>query len=232
MAVTTAPSELARETLRQLAARRLAPTPDNYGRVYRELAGQPAPEESALDERESGRFLREQLAKVLTDAVIPRLGYKEDLAHEARAIAEGLRSASVAGLRDPGRGAPAVLDPPRAARRDDRPALQRARPAAARGTFSSASFRRRALAQAATGKGRRQLWRSARPGEMREAERDLRGVIFRQGALRKVSTNRRALKQMVAVFIERLGVLSHSTGNTPRASAVAKRSSRRRICRA
>ena len=36
------PAELARETLRQLALRRLAPTPDNYQRVYGEISGAPA----------------------------------------------------------------------------------------------------------------------------------------------------------------------------------------------
>ncbi|AVS80688.1 GGDEF domain-containing protein [Paracidovorax avenae] len=33
------PSEIARETLKQLAARRLAPTPDNYQALYEEIAG-------------------------------------------------------------------------------------------------------------------------------------------------------------------------------------------------
>ena len=34
----TSPSTIAREALRQLAARRLAPTPDNYSRIYQEIA--------------------------------------------------------------------------------------------------------------------------------------------------------------------------------------------------
>jgi len=41
----TSPSTIAREALRQLATRRLPPTPDNYSRVYHEIAspnGQPA----------------------------------------------------------------------------------------------------------------------------------------------------------------------------------------------
>ena len=33
------PSDIARETFRQLAARRLAPTPDNYLALYDEIAG-------------------------------------------------------------------------------------------------------------------------------------------------------------------------------------------------
>jgi diguanylate cyclase len=38
------PSELARETLRQLAMRRVPPTPDNYRTLYNEIAGIPADE--------------------------------------------------------------------------------------------------------------------------------------------------------------------------------------------
>ena len=38
------PSELARETLKQLAARRLAPTPDNYLALYDEIAGSRSPQ--------------------------------------------------------------------------------------------------------------------------------------------------------------------------------------------
>ncbi len=44
MADTQNPSELARETLRQLAMRRVAPTPDNYRALYHEIAGTTAAE--------------------------------------------------------------------------------------------------------------------------------------------------------------------------------------------
>ena len=40
MSELTNPSEIARETLRLLASRRIAPTPDSYRRHYREIAGQ------------------------------------------------------------------------------------------------------------------------------------------------------------------------------------------------
>lgn len=36
------PSEIARETLKSLAARKLAPTPENYAQVYQEIGGKPA----------------------------------------------------------------------------------------------------------------------------------------------------------------------------------------------
>jgi diguanylate cyclase len=39
MATLTSPSEIARETLKALAASKLAPTPDNYARAYQEISG-------------------------------------------------------------------------------------------------------------------------------------------------------------------------------------------------
>lgn len=43
------PSDTARETLKLLAARKLAPTPDNYAQVYRELSGESAVAQSSND---------------------------------------------------------------------------------------------------------------------------------------------------------------------------------------
>src|SRR3989339_234113 len=39
MATPTSPSEIARETLKALAARKLPPTPDNYAQAYLEISG-------------------------------------------------------------------------------------------------------------------------------------------------------------------------------------------------
>jgi diguanylate cyclase len=39
MSTLTSPSEIARETLKALAARKLAPTPDNYAHAYQEISG-------------------------------------------------------------------------------------------------------------------------------------------------------------------------------------------------
>ncbi|MBI5007545.1 MAG: diguanylate cyclase [Nitrosomonadales bacterium] len=39
------PSDIARETLIALASRKLAPTPENYARMYREIGGEPAAED-------------------------------------------------------------------------------------------------------------------------------------------------------------------------------------------
>lgn len=49
MADKATPPSIARETLRALAVRRLAPTPGNYRRVYLEIAGLPGPETPDVD---------------------------------------------------------------------------------------------------------------------------------------------------------------------------------------
>jgi len=43
------PSDIARETLKLLASRKLAPTPDNFAQVYRELSGETAPPQDSPD---------------------------------------------------------------------------------------------------------------------------------------------------------------------------------------
>lgn len=50
MASLSNPSEIARETLRQLAMRRDAPTPDNYRRLYHEIAGTKAGDDTFPDQ--------------------------------------------------------------------------------------------------------------------------------------------------------------------------------------
>jgi diguanylate cyclase len=45
----TNPSELARETLKMLAQRKLLPTPDNYAKVYAEISGSPASENKGAE---------------------------------------------------------------------------------------------------------------------------------------------------------------------------------------
>ena len=54
MAALTAPSDIARETLKTLAGRKMAPTPDNYARVYQEISGAPGakPETAAVSAQE------------------------------------------------------------------------------------------------------------------------------------------------------------------------------------
>lgn len=52
MATLTNPSEIARETLKQLMTRRMAPSPDNYRAIYNEIAGISDKPAGAFPERE------------------------------------------------------------------------------------------------------------------------------------------------------------------------------------
>ena len=52
MATLTNPAEIARETLKQMMARRMAPSPDNYRAIYNEIAGIPDKPGEPLAERE------------------------------------------------------------------------------------------------------------------------------------------------------------------------------------
>lgn len=62
MTTLSNPSEIAREALRQLAMRRVAPTPDNYRKLYHEIAG-TRPTEDALPEA----FVRKLARKLPRD---------------------------------------------------------------------------------------------------------------------------------------------------------------------
>lgn len=50
MSAPSNPSEIARETLRQMAMRRVAPTPDNYFKVYHEIAGTRADDDASPEQ--------------------------------------------------------------------------------------------------------------------------------------------------------------------------------------
>ncbi len=63
MAPPPTPTELARETLKQLAARRIAPTPENYQRIYRELAGVTAAAAAGESVEENTARVLESLAR-------------------------------------------------------------------------------------------------------------------------------------------------------------------------
>ena len=95
------PSEIARETLKQLAARRLAPTPDNYLAIYDEIAGirspQPFPEgplssiqrvlpgQTPAQKRLLGQFERAIITKDWTSLQSVMVGYANLGLHPATA---------------------------------------------------------------------------------------------------------------------------------------------------
>lgn len=211
MAAVQSPTEIARETIRQLVLRRLAPTPEHYARVYREIGGENGEEPGA----EEARFLREQMARLLTDAVVPRLGYTEPLVEEARAIAARIRAA---------RGLAEVRAEAQALRQfwihlELRGQTQADLLAAALALLQLAV---RNLAELVPDERwvRPQVERLekllAAPPDleaMREVERSLRAVIVRQGAMRRgLEEAQVALRDMVSAFVERIGVLSSATG--------------------
>ncbi|MDD5384040.1 MAG: diguanylate cyclase [Gallionella sp.] len=58
----SSPSELARETLKTLTARKIPPTPDNYSRIYAEISGAPAEEDHGAEKVLRG--IADRLAQV------------------------------------------------------------------------------------------------------------------------------------------------------------------------
>lgn len=73
------PSEIARETLRQLSARRMSPTPDNYLKLYNEIAGKaPAPDAG----------LEQLLQKALQQSLADNPVAARDIAGLERALTE------------------------------------------------------------------------------------------------------------------------------------------------
>ena len=74
------PSELARETLKTLAARKMPPTPDNYSRIYAEISGIPAD-----GDRSAAKVLR---------------GIAEHLAQTPQSAPAGMALKKVIGVED------------------------------------------------------------------------------------------------------------------------------------
>jgi diguanylate cyclase len=84
------PSEIARETLRQLAMRRIAPTPDNYRKLYHEIAG------TRGDDHELPEAFVRKLARRLPRDSAERLRHLRQL---EQALADGKPMAAEAALK-------------------------------------------------------------------------------------------------------------------------------------
>jgi diguanylate cyclase len=72
MPAPTNPTELARETLKLLATRRIAPTPENYRRIYQELSGQEAQPQDTGDVEQGLERVFDKLSRK-TPALAPKL---------------------------------------------------------------------------------------------------------------------------------------------------------------
>ncbi|MEW5864212.1 MAG: diguanylate cyclase [Pseudomonadota bacterium] len=224
MAAGAGPTEIARETIRQLALRRLAPTPEHYARVYREIGGMEEEPDGAAAQ---AQFLREQMARLLTDAVVPRLGYHEELATEARAIAERIRAArEMAELRAEAQALRQFwihLELRGQTQADVLAASLALLQLTVRNLGELVADERWVKPQVE----RLEKLLAAPPDleAMREVERGLRAVIVRQGAMRRqLEEAQAALREMVSAFIERIGAISSSTGAySARVSEYARR---------
>jgi diguanylate cyclase len=206
------PLEIARETIRQLALRKLAPTPQNYSELYGELSGgepDPGPQP------DPAMAMRELVAKTLDYAVTERLGHSPVLREEARELAllarKAVRSGDIEDLdarfrrfflrlelasEDIGellRGLLGLLrllaDNVAELVGDDR--WMKGQVAAVQALLAEPLGR----------------------DMLRGAERGFRELVFKQGT-RKVSLNqaKTALKDMVTIFVDRLAAVSSSTG--------------------
>lgn len=89
------PSDIARETLKQLAARRLVPSPDNYRALYAEISGEAPADSSeparALTASQFAMELQEQIAR-LVESALPGLRADESgMEAQGRQLAAFLR---------------------------------------------------------------------------------------------------------------------------------------------
>ena len=79
MATLNSPSEIARETLKALAARKLAPTPDNYARAYQEISGTEQVASGAVSVIE---YIAQHLAETSPKNTTSSLALKQALAEQ------------------------------------------------------------------------------------------------------------------------------------------------------
>lgn len=88
MATQTTPSEIARETLKALAARKLPPTPDNYAQAYQEISGiTPAPSTATTVHEKSPAEEKAQTAPALSwSGMIRDLLRQLDIPHKGITI--------------------------------------------------------------------------------------------------------------------------------------------------
>ncbi|HUN69911.1 MAG TPA: diguanylate cyclase [Burkholderiales bacterium] len=217
----TSPSQVARETIRQLAVRKIAPTPENYARLYGEISG--APEQSAYKPRSAAQreaaLLRDLLARTVHQAVSEKLGYSASHVSRAAELAATVRAAgtlaqlevAASGLR----GFWHELELHGAAHHEVTNGLTLLLQLIL-SNISELTEDDRWL------KGQidrlRELVRTPMDADaLSEAANSLREVIFRQGTLRRsLSEAKQALKAMLATFVDRLGHMSVNTGDFQR----------------
>ena len=220
------PRTIARDALRQLAAMRMPPTPDNFAQKYYEIAlrGQPHPNGDGANQVPAvspkawaGATLacRQLLADALCGYVGPDIGFEAELVQEAASLAGAIRAATGPdALQALDSAVHALLAKAGRASREHcaiRQALLRlldllcANVTEIVGDGSWISPQVEALSELTQGK----LTLKA----IGDLEVALRDIASRHGTLKQsLEQAKDAMKEMVATFIERLGELASNAG--------------------
>jgi diguanylate cyclase len=234
----TTPAEIAREALRQLATRRVPPTPDNYCTYYKQIAGDPeAPEPEAAcaavtaDPTHAcpvagaaspvGRpgaaqpELQELFAHVLESlrsAVARNSELADDLNDAARAVRRAHTQELVAAVTE---RLNALMPKLRQAALESE--------AVQEGTTRLLQLMLRTTREVAADNTtldsvmatiERLLQQRLDLHTIQEAERSLRDVLMKHGVLKREMTEvRNTLKEVASQFVDRLGQLSVTTGD-------------------
>jgi diguanylate cyclase len=210
-------SVIARETLHRIASRKLPPTPENYERIWHEVAGTSAANEGSCAATAS-RTWGELLAQALRLGVVPQLAHLPELQLDAQALAG---EAIALGAAAPGadeiiafaarlRQFWLALDAHGADPSQIHDGLMRILKIL---TTNIADL----LGEDSWMRGQLQLVGLLADGPLdrdalSELERRLREIAFQQGVLKhSLDQAKDAMKTMIATFVERIGTLASGT---------------------
>ncbi len=205
-------AQLARETLKALAAQRIEPTAENYARIYAELSGTPVPAPNGTD-AVAGK-LRELAGAAIRAGLLPLLGRENAdgialarLAEEVAAAREHVKLEAITGelseiaqrMQESRRAEIARAD---ALQQSLRALLTYVRDLVGDDEWLAGQID--TLTQTAQQQDPRDLF---------EIERRLRQLSAQQGHRRAgLSEAREKLKEMVTVFVDQIAKVSESTG--------------------
>ncbi|HEX4884785.1 MAG TPA: diguanylate cyclase [Casimicrobiaceae bacterium] len=210
--------DIARDTLRLLAERRLPPTPEHYERCWREVEATPdgarAPSAPV-----ASRGWGELLAQALRVGVVPQLAHLPDLQEEARTLAAEAAALGVAGAdHDEVQRYGLRLRQFWEALADSNLDADQIRGGLMRILKILVGNIAELLSDDSWLRGQLQVVdaMTERPLDLEtvhEIEKRLRELAFQQGVLKQsLDQAKDAMRTMVATFIERLAVLAEGTG--------------------
>ncbi len=210
--------DVARETLRLIAERRLPPTPEHYERLWREVSGGAPDADPAHGGPSASRTWGELLGQALRLGVVPQLEHVPELQHDARALAaEAVQlGADVADVDDVLRYAAKLrafweaLSAKNLDAEHIREGLMRILKLL---TGNIADM----LADDSWLRGQLEVVHVLADGPIdlpvvTELEKRLREIAFQQGVLKQsLDQAKDAMRTMMATFVERLAVLAEGT---------------------